>query len=77
MSTLAQLLGKGHHLSGRPVSEKTASRISIKKIGEGLWCVTSFLLFLALGPFAVIAAIMGVASLVSGQAEKMEPESIH
>ena len=77
MSTLTQLLTKAPQLAGRPASERKTSRISIKKIVEGLWCVTSFLLFLALGPFAAIATVMSVASLASGQAEKAEPESIH
>ena len=76
MSALSQLLTKGQQLVGQPTSEKTASKISLKKIGEAFWCGTSLVLFLVLGPFAAVAALMGVASLVSGQAGKMEPESI-
>ena len=77
MSALTQLLtNKGHQFGGRSTLEKTASRFSIKKLAEALWCGTSLLLFLALGPFGAIAAVMGVASLVSGQAGKMEPESV-
>lgn len=75
MSALSQLLTKNNQLVGRAVIEKAGSRVSFKKIIEGFWCGTSLLLFLALGPFAAIATVLGVASLVSGQKEKIEPES--
>ena len=76
MSALTELLTRGHQLGRSSAAGKTASKISLKKVGEVMWCAASFLLFLALGPFSAIAAVMGVASLVSEQAEKMEPESI-
>lgn len=77
MSALSQLLTKNNQFDGRAVIENATSRVSFKKISEGFWCVTSLLLFLALGPFAVIATVFSVASLASGQKEKMEPESAY
>ena len=41
---------------------------------EAIWFTVSFLLFLALGPFAAIPAFLAVMSLASGEGE--EPESL-
>ena len=77
MSALTQLLtNKGHQVGAGVTVDSTASKVSFKKVTEALWCATSFLLFLALGPFSAIAAVMGVASLISGQAGKVEPGSV-
>ena len=77
MSALSQLLTKNNQIDGQVVLEKVTSKVSFKKISEGFWCCTSLLLFLALGPFAVVATVLSVASLASGQKEKMEPESAY
>jgi len=45
--------------------------------GEAFWFTLSLLLFLALGPFSAIAAVLGVCSLIPKEGEVREPEAIH
>lgn len=75
MSVLTQLFDKrDHHLTASAISARARSRVSAAKVSEACWGVTSFVLFLALGPFAAMAAVFGLASLVKGQEGKLEPE---
>ena len=45
--------------------------------GEAFWFTLSLLLFLAMGPFSAIAAVLGVCSLIPKEGEGREPEAIH
>ncbi len=72
MTTLTQFLGKIHHPQ---MSYESQSKIDLKRIGEIGWGVSTFLLFLALGPFSAIAAVCGVMSL-SKNVQHREPEAI-
>ena len=58
-----------------PVLKKIANKIS--QLSETLWLCITFLLFIAMGPFSVIAVVYGLWSLASGEnKEKMvEPAS--
>lgn len=49
----------------------------LHKTGEFLWFTTSLLLFLALGPFSAIAALIGLFSLASekNRSNMQEPAS--
>jgi hypothetical protein len=43
-------------------------------ISESFWFTTSLVLFVAMGPFAAIPALIAVFSLVGKQEEQAEPE---
>ncbi|MEW6594174.1 MAG: hypothetical protein AB1413_04800 [Thermodesulfobacteriota bacterium] len=79
MSVLTQLWDKGsHHLAvpSAPTMIRRPRRVTMAQIGEVCWGITTFALFLALGPFSAIAVIFGLGSLVRGQEEKREPHPI-
>lgn len=74
MSTLAQLIGRKN--AAIPVIDKAGQddiAASAKSIGEVVWGATTFLLFLALGPFSAVAVVIGVFSLSRNQ-EAIEPK---
>ena len=77
MSTLTHLLDKFHHpqLDNKAQAQSSRSKISMKRIGELGWGITTFLLFLALGPFSAVAAVCGVMSLAKN-GEFREPEAV-
>jgi len=58
-----------------PILKTLSSRVS--QLSETLWFCITFLLFIAMGPFSVIAVIYGLWSLASSEnREKMvEPAS--
>jgi hypothetical protein len=68
MSALAHLLGKKGSTSGSEIGERFDAIASVKNVGEIFWGAATFLLFLALGPFACVAAVFGVFSLCKNQA---------
>lgn len=43
-------------------------------VSEAFWFTTSLVLFIAMGPFAAIPALIAVFSLVGKQEEQAEPE---
>lgn len=43
-------------------------------VSEVFWFTTSLVLFVAMGPFAAIPALIAVFSLVGKQEEQVEPE---
>ncbi|MFZ5774226.1 MAG: hypothetical protein ACOY3Z_01905 [Thermodesulfobacteriota bacterium] len=76
MSTFTHLMDKRHGLffSMREFSLTDAcARITWKRVGEVAWGGSAFLLFLLLGPFSAVAALLGVASLAK-QVQHGEPE---
>jgi len=58
-----------------PVLRSLANRVS--QLSEALWLCITFLLFIVMGPFSIIAVVYGLWSLASGEnREKMvEPAS--
>lgn len=78
MSVLTQFFDKSdHRLTAGTIRTKSRSRITLAQISEACWGVTTFALFLALGPFSAIAVIFSLGSLVRGQEGKMEPQTAH
>ena len=77
MSVLTQLFDKSEHqLTVNAIRTRTRSRVTLAKISEVCWGMTTFLLFLALGPFSAIAVVFSLGSLTRGQEGKLEPTSV-
>jgi len=49
-------------------------RVKSLPLSESFWFSTSLVLFIAMGPFAAIPALIAVFSLVGKQKEQVEPE---
>lgn len=77
MSTLSQFFDKAAPIgiSANNESGWWAS-VTIRRLGECAWGLTALALFLVMGPFAVIAVIAALVSMVPGQEGKPEPKSI-
>ncbi|MGV1098428.1 hypothetical protein ACUUL3_03340 [Thiovibrio sp. JS02] len=79
MSTRTHLLDKitvsGLPLGEATIYEKSGARVSAKQVAEFCWGVSTFALFLLLGPFSAIATLFGIASLAK-QAKGAEPEAL-
>ncbi|MDW7772020.1 MAG: hypothetical protein SCH71_03925 [Desulfobulbaceae bacterium] len=76
MNAINQNMTKGQRVETHiPVLKNIANRVS--QMSETLWLCVTFLLFIAMGPFSVIAVIYGLWSLASSEnREKMiEPAS--
>lgn len=67
----------GHHKSEEHVSlfKSLISRIS--QLSESIWLCTTFLLFIVMGPFSVIAVMYGLWALATGENKErmVEPAS--
>lgn len=77
MTTITQFLDK-INIGVVGVDEavkRVPARVSFRKISEVFWGVTTFVLFLLLGPFSAIAAICSVVSLAK-QGNGAEPEAM-
>jgi hypothetical protein len=74
MSVLTQLLSRHHPRTRDKALLHEATRAE-NSSGENLWCAATFLMFIALGPFAAIPVLLSVFSLVP-KAEAEEPEPI-
>jgi hypothetical protein len=74
MSVLTQLLSRHHPRTGEKTRLQEAATAKSKP-GENVWCATTFLMFMVMGPFAAIPALFSVLSLIPGD-EKNEPETI-
>jgi len=68
-----------HALTGKPRPKGLARPgkeiVAMIFSGETCWFTITLLLFLALGPFSVIAAVAGVCSLIPEEGEVREPEA--
>lgn len=74
MSALTSILAKSLLKQHGPRSKaKMAERG--KMLSEGFWFVTTLLLFLAMGPFSALAAVVGVFSVVPADENAREPEA--
>lgn len=77
MSTFTHLLDK---ISFMPSESQAVAvvrpnvKLDMKKIGEAAWGISTFALFLLLGPFSAIAVVFGVASMAK-QVDSPEPKS--
>lgn len=67
----------GHHGSEEHVSLIRSLSYKKSQLSEGFWLCITFLLFLIMGPFSIIAVVYGIWSLASVEnREKMvEPAS--
>jgi len=73
MSIESHLLNRPHHLDSK---KRTLAGERAWLSTEALWVGVTFILFMVLGPFASIAVVPAVFSLVSHQHDKQEPELI-
>lgn len=80
MTTRTQLLEKrtagGPRFVGASVRDFVhVEKLFLEKAGEVFWGISTFALFLLLGPFSAIAAVFGLANLARQNAGN-EPESL-
>lgn len=73
MSAITLLAQRIHRLRGDDRAAAQSCKEKSSTWGEVFWFALSFVLFLALGPFSVIAVIPGVLSLVPHSEEAGEP----
>lgn len=76
MNAINHSITKGQRVEAHiPVLKKLSNRLS--QLSEALWLCITFLLFIAMGPFSIIAVFYGLWSLASSEnREKMvEPAS--
>ncbi len=76
MSTLSHFFDKEAPVAIHPEESGWWASVTIKRLGEIAWGLTALVLFLIMGPFAVIAVIAALASMVPGQEGKTEPKSV-
>ncbi len=69
MSALIHLLSKNQGLQGKAHWLAGLAR-RFAHLGEAFWFVTSLLLFIALGPFSAIVALIGLGSLATKEQRK-------
>ena len=74
MSALSHLITKSHPQVGGGNFDKI--RAFAKSKSEFFWAGLTFILFMMLGPFAIIPVAFSVMSLVKTQGDVSEPESI-
>jgi hypothetical protein len=73
MSVLTQLLSRNHPQTRDKALLQEVAKAE-NRTGENLWCAATFLMFIALGPFAAIPVLFSMFSLVAGEdAEEPEP----
>ncbi len=76
MSVLTQIFPKTPPRNGEvTVAAKLVAKA--KSMSEVFWFTTAFVLFVIMGPFSAIAAIIGVFSLVRNNENAREPELIN
>lgn len=75
MNAINHNITNSQRVEALSVLRSIANRVS--QLSETLWLVITFLLFIAMGPFSIIAVVYGIWSLGSGEnREKMiEPAS--
>ena len=62
-----QHTSKGIHGNSQNVFFAKSSMSSLSHLGEAIWLCITFLLFIAMGPFSVIAVLYGLWSLASAE----------
>jgi hypothetical protein len=75
MNALDHNITNHERVEALSILRSIANRVS--QLSETLWLVITFLLFIVMGPFSIIAVVYGIWSLSSGEnREKMvEPAS--
>jgi hypothetical protein len=74
MSVLTQLLSRHHPRTPDKALFQEVAKAE-NSSGENLWCAATFLMFIALGPFAAIPVLFSMFSLAPGE-EAEEPETV-
>ncbi|WP_456434419.1 hypothetical protein [Thermosulfuriphilus sp.] len=64
LATLGKYIHKDHQTSNKKACAKVLGRMS-----EGFWFLTSLILFIALGPFALIPTFIALMNLSNGEVE--------
>ena len=77
MNSTSQLWHRGAQLPPRSGLATTRIGERIWSCVQFLWLAVTFLLFLALGPFAAIAVIPAVFSLAGHLPDGQEPQGVH
>ena len=72
MSAISQTLNATPGID-RPESSMWKN-VKAMPVSEAFWFTTSLLLFIVMGPFAAIPAVIAVFSLVGKQEEQVEPK---
>ena len=75
MSALTSILAKSF-LKQHGTRSKTNMAERSKMLSEGFWFVTTLLLFLVMGPFSALAAVIGVFSVIPNGENAREPEAL-
>ena len=75
MSALNQLLVQNQHHPKEYVALWMAKAKAVS-LSESFWFTTTMLLFIILGPFSVVVALVGVFSLASQEEGGSEPEPL-
>jgi hypothetical protein len=74
MSAIVNLLTRDNfQLSPLQILKNLSARLA--KYSEAFWFIISFVLFIALGPFSAIVALIAVMSLASTGKNAVEPKS--
>jgi hypothetical protein len=69
MSALIHLLSKNQGLRGKAAMLAACGK-RFAPLSEAFWFTTSLLLFVALGPFSAIVAVIGLGSLATKEQRK-------
>ncbi|MFP3983626.1 MAG: hypothetical protein ACLFV2_08055 [Desulfurivibrionaceae bacterium] len=78
MSTMLHLIANSQKkIETRTLIMRLADRFN--GLNERFWFLTTFILFVVMGPFSVLAVMIGLFSLAKNQAnqEASEPVSLH
>ena len=75
MSVLTQIFPK---ISSHHGEKKTAAKLiaMVKSMSEVIWFTIAFALFVIMGPFSAVAALVGVFTFVGKNEKTREPEPI-
>jgi cobalamin synthase len=75
MSVLTQIFPK---IPPRHGEEKAIAKLvaTAKSMSEVFWFTTAFALFVIMGPFSAVAALVGVFTFAGGNKKTREPEAV-
>ena len=76
MSVLTSIFAKGILKQNKTLAKAGMTSERLKGMSEGFWFVTTLLLFLVMGPFSALAAVIGVFSVIPNTENAREPEAI-
>ena len=76
MSVLTSIFAKSLMKQNGTLAKVGMTSERLKGMSEGFWFVTTLLLFLVMGPFSALAAVIGVFSVIPNAENAREPEAI-